>query len=203
MISCSFLSLPFIPATKSIMVNSHTCSLQIHSGMVQCLQSEWYDLHELHYTTRKWTYYHWKWCNYTSRAWKEVVHMWCKRQLRKLWTEACHHCIGRVGISCTGPLQPHSTSTQLCSWDLWVRLSTSDGSHGCSCLPSCLMICFYTRSTFDHLVFKNFLLVYGFFIQLFFIWLKENGIFEIWNMEKRNEDEYLLWQSYKFIYLFF
>ena len=47
------LSLPFIPAAKSIMVNSHTCSLQIHSGMAQCLQSEWYDLHELHYTTRK------------------------------------------------------------------------------------------------------------------------------------------------------
>ena len=126
--------------------------------------------------------------------------MWCKRPLRQLWTEACHHCIGRVGVSCTGPLQSHNTSTQLCSWDLWVWLSTSDGSHGCSCLPSCLMICFYSRSTFDHLVFKNFLLVYGFFIQLFFIWLKENGIFEIWKMEKRNEDEYLLWQSYNFYF---
>ena len=38
-----------------------------------------------------------------------------------------------------------------------------------------------------------------FFIQLFFIWLKENGIFDIWKMEKRNEDEYLLRQSYNFI----
>ena len=102
------LSLPFIPAAKSIMANSHTCSLQIHGGMAQCLQSEWYGLHELHYTTSKWSYYHWKWCNYTGRSWKEVVHMWCTRQLRKLWTEACHHCIGRVGISCTGPLQPHT-----------------------------------------------------------------------------------------------
>ena len=94
--------------------------------------------------------------------------MWCKRPLRQLWTEACHHCIGRVGVSCTGPLQSHNTSTQLCSWDLWVWLSTSDGSHGCSCLPSCLMICFYSRSTFDHLVFKNFLLVYGFFYSIIF-----------------------------------
>ena len=34
------------------------------------------------------------------------------------------------------------------------------------------------------------------------MWLKENGIFKIWKMEKRNEDEYLLWQSDKFIYLF-
>ncbi|RVW11844.1 hypothetical protein CK203_085679 [Vitis vinifera] len=35
------LSLPFIPAAKSIIVNSHTCSLQIHDGTTQCLQSEW------------------------------------------------------------------------------------------------------------------------------------------------------------------
>ncbi|KAL6327956.1 hypothetical protein AAG906_031300 [Vitis piasezkii] len=35
------LSLPSIQAAKSITVDSHTCSLQIHSGTTQCLQSEW------------------------------------------------------------------------------------------------------------------------------------------------------------------
>ena len=35
------------------------------------------------------------------------------------------------------------------------------------------------------------------------MWLKENGIFKIWKMEKRNEDEYLLWQSDNFFFLKF
>ena len=130
-----------VQATKSPVINSHTFSLQIHGGPAQCLQSEWYRLHELHYTTTKWSSYHWKWCDYTGHPWKEVVYLRCKRPLCQLRTEACHHCAGRVGVSCTGPLplHHHSTSTQFCLWDLGVWALASDGNHGCCCFPSCLI----------------------------------------------------------------
>ena len=160
------LSLPLIEATKSITVDSHTCSLQLHDGTVQCHQSECYVLHEQHYTTSKWSSFHWKWCNYTGRPWNEVVHLWCKRPLYQLWIEACHHCIRRVSVSCTGLLHPHNTSTQLCSWDLWVRVSSSDGSHGCCCIPSCLA-CFYSRRTLDHLVLRNLFYFMDFLLNYF------------------------------------
>ena len=69
----------------------------------------------------------------------------------------------------TSPLNPRSTSTQFCLWDLGVWVSAADGSHGCCCFPSRL-ICFFSGSTFDHLVFKRFLcfivLLYNYFFDL-------------------------------------
>ncbi|RVW58998.1 hypothetical protein CK203_106024 [Vitis vinifera] len=53
----------------------------------QCLQSEWYNLHELHYTTRNEAIITGNDVITLGHPWKEVVHMWCKRPLRQLWTE--------------------------------------------------------------------------------------------------------------------